>query len=59
VLNNNGGLRPEFSVKNSGDRLFKNTLRNNTKSPHRHFTDPVKDRADFSNYQNWQSMRGK
>lgn len=59
VLKHNGGYRPEYNVKDSGDRLFKNTLRNNTKSPLKHFQDPVKDRADFSNYQNWQSMRGR
>lgn len=50
VLQHNGGLRPEYNVKASGDRIFKSSLRNNTKSPLRHFTDPVKDRADFSNY---------
>lgn len=59
VLKGNGGYRPEYNIKDVGDRLFKNTLRNNSKSPHRHFTDPVKDRADFGNYQNWQSLRGR
>ena len=53
VLQNNGGLRPEFKVQHLGDRIFKSSLRNNQRSPLKHFADPGKDRADITSYMNW------
>ena len=53
VLNNNGGYRPEFDIKVSGDRFFKSSLRTYTRSPNRSITSPVSDLANFDSYQKW------
>ena len=55
VLKDNGGLRPEYNVRNSGDRIFKSSLRNMQKSPIRSFkNEPMAGKVDFHTYQNWQ-----
>lgn len=59
VLQNNGGYRPEFNIKVSGDRLFMSSLRAYTKSPVRSINSPVSELANFDTYQNWQSVVGK
>jgi len=59
VLKNNGGLRYEYDIRQSGDRVFKDSLRNDKKSPVKHFKDPVFDRADITTYMNWKSINGK
>ena len=57
VLKNNGGLRMEYNVRNSGDRIFKDSLRSDTKS---NFYSNQKDiTADFHQYQNWNSLSGR
>lgn len=50
VLKHNGGYRPEYNIKLSGDRIFKDSLRNNSKSPVKYFKDPVSEQADFTTY---------
>ena len=40
VLKNNGGLRWEYNVRNSGDNIFKDSLRSDRKSPLKYFQDP-------------------
>mmetsp|Transcript_34706 Transcript_34706/g.53233 ORF Transcript_34706/g.53233 Transcript_34706/m.53233 type:complete len:248 (-) Transcript_34706:765-1508(-) len=59
VLKNNGGLRFEYDVRNSGDRIFKKSLRSDQKSPVKHFRDPIADRADITTYLNWKSTNGR
>ena len=59
VLNNNGGYRPEYNIRDSGDMLFKHSLRSNKKSDLKHFKDPISDRADITTYMNWPSTIGK
>lgn len=59
MLNNNGGYRPEFDIKVSGDRFFKSSLRTYSKSPNRSITSPVSELANFDSYQRWQSNLGK
>jgi hypothetical protein len=57
VLKNNGGLRPEYSVRNSGDNIFKDSLRRDSKSPVKYFMDPSQ-KADITTYLNWKSKQG-
>ena len=59
VLQNNGGYRPEYNIKMSGDRLFRTTLRSDTKSPTRTIQNTLNERANFDNYQNWHSLSSK
>lgn len=59
VLQNNGGYRPEFNIRVSGDRLFYQSLRDHTKSPVRSPNSPVSELANFDTYQNWPSVVGK
>ncbi len=49
----------EYDVRQSGDRVFKDSLRSNQRSPLRHFKDPLNDRADMTNYMNWKSSNGR
>ena len=53
VLSNNGGYRPEFNIKVSGDRFFKSSLRTYTRSPNRSIASPVQELANFDTYQKW------
>ena len=51
VLKNNGGLRPEFNPKISGDRIFKRSLRSDARSPPRPVqSNPLTGRANFDTY---------
>lgn len=59
VLKNNGGLRPEYTGKATHDRIFKSSLRSETKSPLRSVRNPAAERANFDSYQNWHSVRSK
>lgn len=59
VLKNNGGLRPEYNIRASGDRIFRDSLRSDQQSPIKHFKDPISDRADITSYMNWPSTQGK
>lgn len=54
VLQNNGGLRPDYDRLNkSPGKLFTESLRNGPKSPLKYFKDGMKDRADITTYLNW------
>lgn len=56
VIKDNGGLRYEFDGKKSGDRIFKESLRNsNTNMPSSRNSNP----ADMTNYLNWTSNTGR
>lgn len=60
VLQDNGGLRPDYDRLNkSPDKIFKGSLRTGQKSPLKYFKDGLKDRADITNYINWQTKRNK
>lgn len=59
MLDNNGGYRPEFHVRDSGDMVFKRSLRPDERTGLKHFADPVRDRADITTYMNWKSSYGK
>lgn len=58
VLKNNGGLRWEYSVRTSGDNIFKDSLRSDQKSPVKYFQDPLTHKADITTYLNWKSLKG-
>lgn len=58
ILKNNGGLRWEHNVRESGDRIFRSSLRSDQQSPLKHFADPIADKADITNYRNWKSGIG-
>lgn len=48
VLKNNGGLRMEYNVRTSGDRIFKDSLRSDGKS--NMYPSPRDTQADFHTY---------
>lgn len=48
----------EYNVRNSGDNIFKQSLRNEIKSPVKYFNDPSSDKADITTYLNWKSTNG-
>ena len=58
VLKDNGGLRFEFNVRDSGDRIFKHSLRSHLRSPIKHYKD-MSDRGDITTYMNWKSQTGR
>lgn len=54
VLKNNGGLRMEYTSKQSGDRIFRSSLRDGSdKSNVQYFRN--RNSSDITNYLNWQS----
>lgn len=60
VLQNNGGLRPDYDRLNkSPGKIFTESLRNGQKSPIKYFKDGMKDRADITTYLNWQTQKNK
>ena len=57
ILQDGGGLRPEYDrLHKSPDVIFKDSLRNEVKSPLKYFKDGLKDKADITTYLNWQSQ---
>ena len=59
VIQNNGGYRPDYNIRLSGERLFLSSLRDNIKSPIRSMNNPEEDIAAFETYQNWHSVSSK
>ena len=57
ILKNNGGLRFEYNNKNYGDRIFRDQLRSEGKSPLMYFKN--RDSSDITNYLNWESTSGR
>ena len=46
-------------MRDSGDLVFKRSLRPDERTGLKHFADPIRDRADITTYMNWKSSYGK
>ena len=55
MLKDNGGLRREYSCKVNGDRVFRDSLRNEQKRQLKYF----RDKPDITDYLNWDSKSGR
>lgn len=56
VLKNNGGYRMEYDLRTSGDRIFKDSLRNSERAVVN--AQSMQNPSNITNYLNWSGARG-